>query len=210
MKFKEAIKKAREASKERKFDQTLELIINLKSIDTKSYSLNDTIKLPEGRGKDFVICVVGTGDFVIKGRKCSEKTIDKNEFSDYKDKKKVKKFVSDVDYFVVEATVMADFAKTFGQVLGPIGKMPLPHHIVPPGGDPCPRATDLRKTVRVKAKKTAVVQVPVGTEKMSDEDLEKNLKAVYEFILHKQEHGKENIRNLIIKFTMGKGVKVNG
>ena len=210
MKFKEAIKKAREASKERKFDQTLELIVNLHGVNTKTYSLNDTVKLPAGRGKDLLICVVGTGDFVIKGRKCSEKTIDKNEFGNYKDKKKIKKFVSDVDYFVVEATVMADFAKVFGQVLGPIGKMPLPHHIVPPGGDPCPRATDLRKTVRIKAKKTAVVQVPVGTEKMSDEALEQNLKAVYEFILHKQERGKENIRNALVKFTMGAGVVVNG
>jgi len=210
MKFKEAIKKAREASKERKFSQTLELIVNLQGIDTKNYQLNDTVSLPEGRGKDQKICVVGTGDFVLKGKKCAEKTIDKNEFDDFKDKKKIKKFVNDIDYFVVEATVMADFAKVFGQVLGPIGKMPLPHHIVPPMGDPCPRTKDLKKTVRVKARKTAVIQVPVGTEDMKDDELEHNLKAVYDFILHKQERGKDNIRNVLVKFTMGKMVKVDG
>ncbi|MBR9689413.1 MAG: 50S ribosomal protein L1 [Candidatus Altiarchaeota archaeon] len=210
MNFKKAIEKAKESTKERKFNQTLELIINLVDIDTKTFSLNDTVKLPQGRGRDYKICVVGSGDFVIKGRGCADKTVEKNEFDDYRDKKKVKKFVSDVDFFVVEASVMADFAKTFGQILGPKGKMPLPHHIVPPNGDPCPRAADLRKTVRIKAKKTAVVQVPVGTEKMSVEDLEKNVKAVYDHITNKLERGTDNVKKVIVKFTMGPAVRVNG
>lgn len=210
MDFKKAIGEARKNSKERKFAQTLELIVNLKHVDMKSFSINDAVALPAGRGKKFAICVAGTGDFVVKGKKCADKTVDKNEFGEFKDKKRVSDFTKDVDYFVVEATVMADFAKVFGQVLGPQGKMPLPHHIVPPGGDPCPMAAKLRKMVRVRNKKSAVIQVPLGTEKMSDEDLEKNARAIFDFIMGKLERGHENLREVLVKFTMGPVVKVNG
>ena len=210
MQFKKAIAEARKGSKERKFSQTLELIVNLKDIDAKNFSLNDTVLLPSGRGKKQRICVVGTGDFVVKGKKCAEKTVDVKEFDEFKNRKKVKSFVKDVDYFVVEATVMAEFAKVFGQVLGPKGKMPLPHHIVPPGGDPCTMAGKLRKMVRVRTKKSPVIQVPVGTEKMNDEELEKNAKAVLDFLVGKLERGKENIREVLVKFSMGPVVKVNG
>ena len=209
MDFKKAIGEVRK-SKERKFPQTLELIVNLTQIDAKTFSINDTVTLPAGRGKKFSICVVGTGDFVVKGKKCAEKIVTKNEFGEFKDKKKVSNFTKDVDYFVVEATVMADFAKAFGQVLGPQGKMPLPHHIVPPSGEPCPMADRLRKMVRVRNKKSAVIQVPVGTEKMNDEDLERNIRAVFEFIVGKLERGKENVKSVLLKFTMGPVVKVNG
>jgi large subunit ribosomal protein L1 len=210
MDFKKAIGEARKQAKERKFPQTLELIVNLRHIDAKTFSINDTVTLPAGRGKKASICVVGTGDFVVKGKKCGEKTVDKNEFGEFRDKKKVSDFTKDIDYFVVEATVMADFAKVFGQVLGPQGKMPLPHHIVPPNGAPCPMADRLRKMVRVRNRKSAVIQVPVGMEKMNDDDLEKNIRAVFEFIVGKLERGNENVKSALLKFTMGPVVKVNG
>jgi len=210
MQFKKAIQEARKQSKERKFPQTLELIVNLTQVDTKTFALNDTMALPAGRGKKTVICVAGTGDFVVKGKKCAEKTVNKNEFGEYKNKKEVSNFTKDVDYFVVEATVMAEFAKVFGQVLGPLGKMPLPYHIVPPNGEPCPMADRLRKMVRVRTKKSSVVQVPIGTEKMSDDDLEKNARAVLDFILGKLERGKENVKSVLLKFSMGPVVKTDG
>lgn len=210
MKWKKAFDEAKKAAKPRKFTQTVELIINLKSINVKVFSLNDAIKLPAGRGKELRVCVVGTGDFVLAGKKCADKTLNKHQFEDFKNKQDVRKFISDIDYFVVEAPVMADFAKVFGQILGPKGKMPLPHHIVPPGGDPCPKAKDMKRTVRVRTRKSAVVQVPIGTEAMSIEDLEKNIKAVMDFLIHKLEQGKENIKDVRLKLTMGPAVIVDG
>lgn len=210
MKWKKAFGDAKKAAKPRKFSQTVELIVNLKGIDTKVFTLNDTIKLPAGRGKELQVCAIGTGDFVVAGKKCADNTVDKNQFDDFKGKKEIKKFVKDVDYFVVEAPVMADFAKVFGQILGPKGKMPLPHHIVPPGGDPCPKVKDLRQTSRIRTKKSAVIQVPIGTEKMSEEDLEKNARAVIDFLVHKLEQGKNNIKDVRVKLTMGPAVTVDG
>ena len=210
MKLKKAFEEAKKAAKPRKFNQTVELIINLTGINTKVFTLNDAVKLPAGRGKEQNVCIVGTGDFVVAGKKCAEKTLDKNQFDDFKNKKEVRKFIKDVDYFVVEAPVMADFAKAFGQILGPKGKMPLPHHIVPPGGNPCPKAKNLKQTVRVRAKKSAVVQVPIGTEKMGIADLEKNAGAVVDFLVHKLDQGKNNIKDMRVKLTMGPAVIING
>ena len=207
MDFKPALKKALE-SKKRNFEQTVELIINLKGIDTKVFSLNDAIKLPAGRGKGVKICAVGSGDFVVKAKKCADRTFDVKELLEVKEKKEKRKLANEYEHFVVEANVMTDFAKALGQFLGPRGKMPLPHHIVPPGGDPCPKVALLRDTVRIKAKKSPVVQVPIGTEKMSVEELEKNAHAVMEFLIHKLERGNENVKEVLVKLTMGPAVKV--
>ena len=210
MKFKEAYKKAQEVAKECKFKQTIELIFNLKGIDKKTFSINDTIKLPAGRGKKNIICTVGSSDFVMKAKKYSDKVMDKYEFENFKNKKDIKKFSEGITYFVVEASVMADFAKTFGQILGPKGKMPLPHHIVPPARDSKPFVEGLKNAIRIRSKKTAVIQIPLGTEEMKLEDLEKNFRIVYEFVEHKLERGKDQIKNVMIKFTMGPAVKING
>jgi large subunit ribosomal protein L1 len=210
MKFKEALKKVREESPERNFNQSLELIVNLQAVDVGNFSLNDTVNLPAGRGKDYTICVVGRGDFTLKGKKCADKVLDQDELGEYDSKKKVSAFSKDVDFFVVEAPVMAEFAKAFGAVLGPRGKMPLPHHIVPPGGEPCPMVKKLREVVRVRAKNTAVVQVPVGTQKMTDDQLLENVKVVYDFIKGKLPHGQENVKEALLKFTMGPVVTING
>lgn len=210
MNFKDALKEAKDKCPERKFKQTVEVIFNLTGLDTKNFSLNDAITLPAGRGKPLAVCAVGNSDFVMLGKKTADKTIDKNEFEKYKTKKDVRKLSDEIDYFVVEAPVMAEFAKVFGQILGPKGKMPLPHHIIPPAGDPTGLISVLKKTVRIKAKKTAVVQIPIGTEEMSFEDLDKNYKAVYDYISHKLEQGKDNIKNIIVKLSMGPVVKIDG
>ena len=55
----EAIKLAREKSKERKFSQSFDLIINLKEFDIKKEAkIDDFITLPHGRGKDATVCAL--------------------------------------------------------------------------------------------------------------------------------------------------------
>ena len=67
-----------------------------------------------------------------------------------------KRIAKEIDFFVVEAPVMASFAKVFGPALGRLGKMPLPQHILPPGADPCALVEKLRRTVRIRARKSPV------------------------------------------------------
>ena len=208
MKFKEAITKAKEASKDRKFKQTVEMIVNLKGVDPKNLSINDAYKLPAGIGKKRIICAVGSGDFIIKAKKAADIAIDKKEIGKYSNKKKAKELAKQVDFFVVEMSMMGEFAKALGTVLGPRGKMPLPKHILSFDTDPTNLIKELKDTARIVAKKSAVVQLVLGSEEMADEGLAENAEHLYEILAGKLERHAENIKNIHIKLTMGKPVKV--
>ncbi len=210
-KFLEAIKKARELSKKRNFVQSFEMAINLQGINPKTFMLNDVFELPHGRGKEVKVCAVGTGDFILKAKGVADFVIDaKKDFEKFKTKKDIKKFVKDIDFFVVEAPVMAEFAKVFGKVLGPLCKMPLPQHILPPGRDPTEVIKRLKRSVRIRGKKSPVIHTVFGTETQKDEELAENAAAIYEYILSKLERGRHNVKNIFIKLTMGPAVMVNG
>ena len=105
--------------KERKFDQTLDLIINLKKFDVKKNSLNFFASVPN-KIKEKKICAF------LEVRNNSVDTITKEEFKRYSDKKELKKLVKKFDFFISQGSLMASVATTFGRVLGPAGKMPSP------------------------------------------------------------------------------------
>ena len=83
-------------NKERKFDQTVELIINLQKFDVKKNQLNIFIKVPH-KIKEKKIA----GFFEVKSPLID--TITPNEFKKYSDKKNVKKIVKKYDFFIAQA-----------------------------------------------------------------------------------------------------------
>ncbi|MBR9681940.1 MAG: 50S ribosomal protein L1 [Candidatus Altiarchaeota archaeon] len=208
MDFKKTIKEAKAEDNKRNFKQTVELIVNLKGIDPKKFSINDAYKLPAGMDKKRFVCVVGSGEVALKAKKSADLVIDKKDIGSYADKKKGKELASKVDFFVVEMPLMAEFAKAMGTILGPRGKMPLPKHIVSFDTDPTKLIGELKNTARVVVKKSAIAHLVIGTEDMSDEELTKNAEFLYDILLHKLERGDQNINNMYIKLTMGKPVKV--
>ena len=122
MELKEQLKKALvelRKEKQRKFDQTLDLIINLQKFDVKKNQLNFLITLPH-KIKDKKIA----GFLEVKNNNID--TITLEEFKKYTDKKKLKNLVNKYDFFIAQASLMPKVATTFGRVLGPAGKMPSP------------------------------------------------------------------------------------
>jgi ribosomal protein L1 len=43
---------------------------------------------------------------------------------------------------------------------------------------------------------------------MSDDDIAENIKAVIDHLIHKLPKGRNNIKNVLVKFTMSKPVKI--
>jgi large subunit ribosomal protein L1 len=207
MKPEQAIKYAKANSKQRKFVQTWDLIINLKNIDLRKPENRFTFEtqLPEGRGKDLKIAFIG--DTLAKQAKNYVDTvITKTEIEKYaKNKKTLKKLAKEYDFFLAEAPLMPLVGKSFGIVLGPRGKMPKP---VPPGIKLEPIIEASKRSVRIMLKDTPVIHVPIGTEKMEDEKVLKNLHAVYNAVKEKLPKGKNNIKSVFIKLTMGIPVKL--
>jgi len=206
----QAVSGARGAAGKRKFSQSFDLIIRLKGIDPKTIK-PDSVHLPKGRGKPAKVAVIADQETAVFAKKGgADLVIEKSELSGF-DKKSAKKLAAEYEWFVPQMHLMQPFAKQFGPALGARGKMPLPKDILSAGGaDPVKVVDRLKESVRVKTKSDPVIQVLIGMESMTDEDVAENAWAVYDSILHRLPQGTNNIGRIIIKTTMGKPVIVEG
>lgn len=189
--------------KERKFDQTVDLIVNLQKFDVKKTPINLVVSVPY-KSKEKKI-----GAFLETKNKNVE-TITPNEFSKYNDKKELKKLVDKFDFFIAQASVMPKVATTFGRVLGPTGKMPSPQlGIMMNVEDKAIQELKDKINTSVKIRvKEASIKVPVGKQSMKDEEILENINSIYSSIIKALPRDKENIKNIEIKFTMTKPVKI--
>jgi large subunit ribosomal protein L1 len=187
--------------KERKFDQTLDLIINLQKFDVKKTPLNIFVSVPH-KIKEKKICAF------LEVRNKNVDTITKSEFKKYSNKKEIKKLARKYDFFIAEASLMPLVATTFGKVLGPSGKMPSPQLGILTNVDD-ETINELKNKINSSVKirtKEASIKVPVGKQSMKNEELIENIMAVYNNLLKILK--KENIKNIEIKFTMTKPQKI--
>src|SRR3989344_2116889 len=152
--FKKAVEELKKNSPKRKFAQSYDLIINLKDIDLKvpEQQVELWAPLPHSTGKQTKICALVGGELAEQAKKACDFVVINDEFKLYAaDKKKVKKLASECSYFIAQANIMQDIAKTFGRVLGPRGKMPNPKAgcVVPPNANLAQLVERLKKTTRV-------------------------------------------------------------
>ena len=75
----EAVERAIKEAKERKFKQSVELLIGLRDLDLKKPEnrINTEVVLPHGRGKEVKVGVIASGDLLQKGKEMGLETISK-------------------------------------------------------------------------------------------------------------------------------------
>lgn len=205
----ELVKRAREGSPKRKFSQSAELTLILKDIDVKKgFNLNEVVALPHKPSKQPTICVIGGGDLGTRARAAGiDKVMAPEELDRLgTNKREARKIVRGHDFFLADTGQMASVGRSLGQFMGPKGKMPTP---LPYGAPVENIANRFRNSVRVRAKSQLNVAAKIGDEKMEDSQLAENASAVIAAIEKKLPQGDKNIRNAMIKFTMGKGVKLS-
>ena len=201
------ISEAKESSKKRKFSQSWDLTINVKGLDLKKPEnrFKMDLMLPEGRGKDQKVCVIADSLYA-EAKKHADLVISKDEIEPLgKNKKKLKQIANDYDWFFGEATLMAQVGKFLGVVLGTRGKMPKP---VPPKVSIVPFIGRAKKSSNVVLKETPVIHVPIGSEEMDAEKIAKNAETVFNAVVGKLPKGRNSIKSMFIKLTMGKPVRV--
>jgi large subunit ribosomal protein L1 len=204
----ELVKRAREGSTKRNFTQSAELTIVLKDIDVKKgFSLNEVVALPHKPSKQPSICVIATGDMGSRARKAGiEKVMEPQELDRLgTNKREARKVVRAHDFFLADTAQMASIGRSLGQFLGPKGKMPTP---LPYGAPVENIAGRFKNSVRVKAKNQLNVSAKIGDEKMDDGQLVENASAIVAAIEKKLPQGDKNIRNTMVKFSMGKAAKL--
>jgi len=202
----EVIKKVKTESKERKFTQAIELIINFKDIDVKKgFALNEVVQLPK-TSSPATVCVIATGDMSLKAKEAkADSVIGESELQKFgTNKRESRKFINKFDFFLADTKVMPLVGKTLGQLLGPRGKMPTPLPFDAPIESFLQR---FRSSIKVRTRASLSIACKIGDESMEDADLATNAHAVISAIEKKLPNGERNIKRVMIKTTMGKPIK---
>jgi len=202
-KLEQSLKDLRENSKERKFNQTVDLIVNLQKFSVKKDSFNAFITLPY-KIKDKRIAAF----LEVKNKNVD--TITPEEFKKYSDKKEIKKLTKKYEFFMSQANLMPKVASTFGRYLGPKGKMPSPQLGIVNNPDEKTINETIQKintSIKIRPKE-ASIKVSIGKQDMEDKKIIENTMAVYNTLLKHLSKGKDNIKNIELKFTMSKPQKI--
>jgi large subunit ribosomal protein L1 len=203
------IKRARETAPKRKFTQSAELTLVLKDIDVKKgFSLNEIVVLPNPTKKGPSLCVLGGGDMGMRAKRAGVETVMEPDSLDRlgSNKRDARKIVRAHDFFLADASLMSSVGRSLGPFLGPKGKMPTP---LPYGAPIESIASRLRSSTRIRSKNQLNMSTKIGDESLTDDQIAANASAVISAVEKKLPQGDKNLRNTIIKFTMGKAVKMN-
>lgn len=202
--LKESLEKLRADAKDRKFDQTVDLVINLQKYSIKKNPINLIITVPnKTKDKKVAAFLQAESDLID--------TILLNDFKKYNDKKKLKSLVKKYDFFIAQGSIMPKVATTFGRVLGPAGKMPSPQLGIILNADE-KTISELKQKINTSVKlrvKESSVKLPVGKSSMKDEEIIENILSIYHELIKNLPREKENVKNVEIKFTMSKPVKIH-
>jgi len=203
MNFNESLEELRKVSKKRKFDQTVDLIINLKDFDPRRDSLNTFAILPHLSVKKKVAAFLEKPSShaysITKG------DLEKIAQTD------LKKLIREYDFFIANAKLMPFIAQKFGKVLGIAGKMPDPKMgcvLMQENENAIDDIIEkLSKMVKIKAKE-ASLKIPVGKESMQNKEIAENAQVAIKTVTEALPKKELNIRSVMLKFTMSKPIKI--
>ena len=195
-----AVKEAKEQSKPRNFTESIDIIINIRDLDVKrpENRFNEEVTLPKGRGKEVIIVQAKDAGLDL--------VINKTDLEELgKDRKAAKKVANSVDFFIAQADMMPLVGRFLGPILGPRNKMPKP---VPASIKLDPLLQRLQSTVKVGVKQQPSIQIVVGSQDMSEDDIAENVETVLTVLDRNLEKGRSQIKSMFIKTTMGPTVRV--
>ena len=198
---------AKKNQKERKFKQSLELIMVFKDIDVKKgFAINETVQLPKKLNQSASVCVIASGDLGLKAKNANaDKVVDGAQLTQIgTNKRESRKLINGYDFFLADTQLMANVGKILGQFMGPRGKMPTPVPFNAPIDTILER---FRSSIRVRLRNSLSLACKIGDESMSDDDLAANANAVINTIEKKLPSGDRNIKKVMVKTTMGKVIK---
>ena len=205
----DAVKEAKEQAKPRNFTQSIDVIINLQDLDVRKPEnrFSEEVALPNGRGKEIKIGVIADGELALAAKNAGvDVVISKEDLQEFgKDIKAAKKVVNSVDSFIAQADMMPLVGRFLGRILGPRNKMPKP---VPASARIEPLLERTQATIKVGVKQQPSIQILVGTQDMDDEKLAENIEAVLAVLDRNLEKGRNQIKSMYIKATMGSVVRV--
>jgi len=179
------------------FVQSVDLIITLRNIDLKKPENKFTkdVLLPHGRGKNIEVGIISDR---------LPNAITKADIEGLS-KKEIKLLSKKYTFFLCEAPLMPLVGKVLGRYLGPRGRMP---KLLPPNQNVDNMTKEMKNSVRVHVSTSAVIQVTVGTQEMTAEQIKDNVLHVIDEVKKSLPKGDSQIKTMLVKLTMSKPIKV--
>ncbi len=204
----ELVKKGKDQSKERKFTQSVEVIVTLKEVDPKKTDLNinEIVYLPHPTKKQAKVCFIGSGDLAVRAKAAkADLVMDPSQLENYAGSKKdAKKLARAYDFFLADTALMPRVGKVLGQALGPKGKILTP---VAPNASVEAMINRMKTAVRVRGRGSLGVMAKTGDSTLTEPQLAENIQAVVLAMSKKLPNGDKNIKTIMVKTTMGKPAK---
>ncbi len=209
VKLEEAISKAVEMAKPRKFVETVEMAVNLRNVDMRKPEnrIDAIVTLPHGLGKPRKVGAFARGEMALKAKEAGADIVLSLEDIDKlaQNKREAKKLAKRIDFFIAEAPLMPEIGRKLGPILGPRGKMPQP---LPPLADPKPIIEKLRKSVKIRTRDKPVFHAPIGKRDMDVEKLAENALEILKVVESKYDNPSLVVKSIYVKTTMGPAVRV--
>ncbi len=201
----EAVKLVKTAAKERKFDETIEVAINL-GVDPRQNDqvVRGVVDLPNGTGAKVRVAVFAKDAKAEEAKAAGADLVGADDLADQVLAGKI-----DFDRCIATPDMMPLMAK-LARVLGPRGLMPNPK-LGTVTAD-VKKAVESAKggSVEFRAEKAGIVHAGVGKASFGDEKLVENIKAFVAAINRAKPSGAKGtyMKKVSLSSTMGPGVKI--
>jgi len=210
-------KKEGKNDKPRKFDETIDMVINVRDVDIKNPSnrIDQEYLLPHPiKGNNQNVCFVVKDDMEMALKAKNYATINPDGLNELfkRPNRDKKQFAKKYDYFVARGDLMRNVAKVLARYLGQQGKMPKPlpkgYGVISPNENIDEYLGKLDRIIKISMKKQLLMQVKVGKKSQDQAELMANIESVLNFLEHTLANGNNNIKSIYIKTSMGQSVRV--
>ena len=202
----EAVKILKTAAKERKFDESIEVAINL-NIDPRhaDQQVRGMISLPNGTGATVRVAVFARDEKAKAAKAAGADIVGAEDLAE-----KIQGGEIDFDRCIATPDMMAVVGK-LGKILGTKGLMPNPKL-----GTVTP---DVEKAVKdakggaieFRAEKAGIIHAGVGKASFDEKKIVENVRAFYDAILKAKPAGAKGsyVKKVSLTSTMGPGIKID-
>jgi large subunit ribosomal protein L1 len=197
----DAVKVLKDAASKRKFDETIEIAMNL-AIDPRHADQNvrGMLSLPNGTGATVKVAVFARDDKAEDAKKAGAEDL----------VEKIQSGEIDFDRCIATPDMMAIVGRV-AKVLGPKGLMPNPKlGTVTP--DVAKAVKDAKGgAIEFRAEKSGIVHAGVGKASFAEKDLVENIESFLEALIAAKPAGVKGayIKKVSVSSTMGPGIKID-
>lgn len=197
--------------KTRAFTETVELQVGLKDYDPKKDKrFAGTVRLPHIPRNNLKICLIGDAKHlqIVKEQGIKVDTMEFDALKTFnKDKKIIKKWAKKYSVLLASDSLVKKIPTVLGPILNRIGMFP---QVVTHTEDLRQKVDDTRASIKFQLKKATCMNVAIGHEKMTEEQLRQNISMGINFLVSLLKKGWHNLKSVHIKTTMGKPFKLIG